>query len=100
MAKQLKAAHDGDVRVRQWCLEQYQCIPAPTRKLKLPPIQELKDIGEAHSVILKEVARGRCSVAEGRGLMDMLEQKGKLIETQDLEERIRQLERLEKERPA
>ena len=97
MAQQLRAAYAGDAKVRQWCLEQLHRIPAPARKLKLPPVHTLDDLGNAQAAILEAVAQSRRSVAEGAGLMGMLEQQRKLIETQALAARIEQLERLPKE---
>ena len=69
-------------------------------KPKLPPIQTVNDISAAHAVLLRDVTGGRCSEADGLGLMDMLEQQRKLIETAELEKRLELLERLEKDRAA
>ena len=94
MAKQLKAAHDGDAKARQWCLEQLQRLPAPVRKLKLQRIQTLDDLEKASETTLELIAQRRITIAEGGQMMNLLEQKRKLIETQQLGPRMEELERL------
>src|ERR1700674_5196537 len=47
MAKQLQAAHQGDPKARQWCLEQANRIRVAAPKLKLSPVQTLDDIAAA-----------------------------------------------------
>lgn len=98
MAKQLQAAHQGDPKARQWCLEQGHRVRVPAPKLKLPPIQTLDDIAQAQSVILEAVANRTYTAADGQALMAMLEGRRKTIETQDLVPRMEELERLMKTR--
>jgi hypothetical protein len=98
MAKQLKAAYDGDAKARQWCLEEIQRMPAPPRKLKLGPLKTLDDVSKANGVVMKEVAQRNLTIGEGAQVMDMLEKTRKNVETQLLVSRLEDLEQLVKSR--
>ena len=97
MAKQLQAAHSGDLKARQWCLEQAQRnSSAQRRTLKLPPIGGLDDVNQALDIVLESAASGERTPGEVTALLSLIEEKRKTIETQQIVPRIEELERVQK----
>jgi len=62
--------------------------------LKLQRIQTLDDLEKASETTLELIAQRRITIAEGGQMMNLLEQKRKLIEIQQLGPRMEELERL------
>jgi hypothetical protein len=68
----------------------------PTSKLKLPPIKTLDDIAKACDVVLNAAANNKCTDTHGAALCNMLGERRKMIETQELAVKVEELERLVK----
>ena len=93
----LLLAHQGQPTALRLCMErimpaQRQC----TVQFKLPPTKTVADLAAASDSVLSGVARGELTPAEGQAFSGMLEDRRSMIETQELELRIRTLEELNK----
>jgi hypothetical protein len=92
----LRAALEGDMKSRFWCLREVLRLKPSASRLKLPPIKTLSDIADAMDVVVNAAANNKCTDAHGAALYAMLSEKRKMIETQDLAQRLEELERLVK----
>ena len=75
------------------CME--RLLPARRHRLlqfKLPLVKTIADVDAASESVVDAVARGQLTPAEGQGFSLMLEGRRRVIETQELEPRIRALE--------
>jgi len=86
-------ALQGDPTAMRLCME--RLIPAPrhrTVQFKVPPLKTLADVNAASQSILSDVAKGQLTPAEGQDVAGLLEGRRHVIETQEMEERIRAVE--------
>jgi hypothetical protein len=86
-------AHQGNPTAMRLCME--RVMPARrhrTLQFKLPPVKTMADVDAASASVVGAVARGQLTPAEGQAFSLMLEGRRRVIETQELESRIRALE--------
>jgi hypothetical protein len=86
-------AHQGNTTAMRLCME--RLLPARRHRLlqfKLPPVKTIADVDAASESVVDAVARGQLTPAEGQSFSLMLEGRRRVIETQELEPRIRALE--------
>lgn len=91
--KCLLMAHQGNPTAMRLCME--RLLPARRHRLlqfKLPPVKTIADVDAASESVVDAVARGQLTPAEGQSFSLMLEGRRRVIETQELEPRIRALE--------
>jgi hypothetical protein len=84
----------GDTRALGLCME--RILPAlrePGVRLKLPKLNHLDDVNLAKQRVLQAIATGNITPVEGETIASILENYGKTIEGQEMEERISQLEK-------
>jgi hypothetical protein len=67
-----------------------------TLQFKLPPIKTIDNVAAASESVVSGVARGQLTPAEGQSFSAMLDDRRRVIETQDQEPRVRALENLDK----
>jgi hypothetical protein len=60
------------------------------------PLKTVADLAAASDSVLSGVARGELTPAEGHAFSGMLDERRRMIDTQELEQRIRTLEELNK----
>jgi hypothetical protein len=89
----LRASLEGDLKCQLWCLNQLMRMRPPAPKLKLPHLKTLNDVANALDVVVNAAAKNKCADAHGLALCAMLGEKRKTIETQDLAQRLEELER-------
>lgn len=58
----------------------------------MPLITNIVDIDYASSLVVQAIGKGQVSIEDGKAYMDVLEKKRKIIETTDIEMRVRELE--------
>jgi hypothetical protein len=95
--KCLSLAFQGSPTALRLCME--RLMPARRQRalhFKLPPTKNLVDVVAASESVLSGVVRGELTPAEGEALSGMLDGRRRMIETQELEQRIRALEALNK----
>jgi len=95
--KCLSLALQGNPMAMRLCME--RLMPARRQRVlhfKLPPTKTLADVAGASESVLSGVARGDLTPAEGEAFSGMLDGRRRMIETQDLDERVRALEALNK----
>lgn len=63
---------------------------------KLPPVKTMAEVAAASELVVSGVARGQLTPAEGQAFSGMLEGRRRMIETEELDQRIRVLEDLTK----
>jgi len=93
-------AHQGDPTALRLCME--RLMPARrqrTVQFKVPPVKTLADVDAASESVVSDVARGRLTPAEGQAISGLLEGRRRVIETQEMEERIRALEQANQATP-
>jgi hypothetical protein len=86
-------AHQGNPTAMRLCME--RVMPARRHRalrFKLPPVKTMADVDAASESVVGAVARGQLTPAEGQAFSLMLEGRRRVIETQELELRIRALE--------
>ena len=93
--KAVELALEGDVTALRLCLERLcpprKDRPIPGNAVKLPPLKT-SNLNKASAVIIRAVAGGRLTPAEGEALSRMLEAHRKAIALVDIEERLARLE--------
>lgn len=95
--KCLYLALQGNPTAMKLCME--RLMPARRHRtlyFKLPPVKTLADVAAASESVLNGVARGQLTPAEGETFTEMLDGRCRVIETEELEQRIRALESLNK----
>jgi hypothetical protein len=63
-----------------------------TLQFKMPPVKTIADVATASESVVSGVAHGRLTPAEGQAISHMLDGRRRMIETEELELRIRALE--------
>jgi hypothetical protein len=61
-------------------------------QVRLPTVRTAAELDSALNAVLDAVARGKLSPTESRQLVEILENKRRMIETREIEERIQKLE--------
>jgi uncharacterized protein DUF5681 len=97
MKKCVYMASQGNPTAMKLCIERL----APARRhgmlnFKLPVIKTLTDVDAASEKVVSGVARGQLAPAEGQAVSQILEGRRRVIETQELDQRIRALEEINK----
>jgi hypothetical protein len=92
-ARMVKRAVDGDVGAARLILDRV----APIRRgrsvrLKLPNIEDAASVMAAQASLLNEVARGNLTPEEAESVSAMLGTYLKIVETVDIDRRLRELE--------
>lgn len=93
----LYMALQGNPTAMRLCLE--RLLPARRQRalhFRLPPVKTLADVVAASESVVSSVAKGEITPAEGQAFSMMLDGRRRMIETQELEQRIRALEDLNK----
>ena len=88
------AAKHGDTAAARLVLERVM----PARKdspisIDLPPIEGIAGLLAAGEAVLRAVAAGEITPAEGYAIMSLIERQRRIVETADLAERLGKLER-------
>ena len=89
----IELALEGDTTALKLCLERI----VPQRKSRavcfdLPSIERVEDLGGAIGSVLQAASSGRLLLDEAAALVGMMESKRRVMETIDLEQRLRALE--------
>jgi len=92
MTKNISEALKGNVRSLLWCLEKLLQGTRPAVKLKMPSINTISDIAKAFDVVLQAVAKQKCTPAHGQAMCEMLGERRKMIETEELAHRLEVVE--------
>src|SRR5713101_4113478 len=74
-------------------------IPARRQRalhFNLPPVKTIADVAAASESVVRGVARGQLTPAEGQAFSVILDGRRRMIETEELDQRIRALEDLNK----
>jgi hypothetical protein len=93
--KCLSLAIQGNPTALRLCME--RLLPARrhrTLQFKLPPLKTLADVDAASESVVSGVGRGQLTPGEAQDLSQLLDHRRSVLETQDLEQRIRALEKL------
>jgi hypothetical protein len=84
----------GDTRALGLCIERIlPPLREPGVRLKLPKLNHLQDVNLAKQRVLQAIAIGNITPIEGETIASVLENYGKTIEGQEMEERITLLEK-------
>jgi len=95
--KCLYLAFQGNPTAMRLCME--RLMPARRQRalhFKLPPVKTMAEVAAASELVVSGVARGQLTPAEGQAFSGMLEGRRRMIETEELDQRIRALEDLNK----
>jgi hypothetical protein len=95
--KCLYMAFQGNTTAMRLCME--RLMPARrhrTLHFKLPPVKTIAEVAVASQSVLSGVARGQLTPGEGQAFSGMLVERRHMIETEELDQRIRALEDLNK----
>ena len=95
--KCLYMAFQGNPTAMRLCME--RLMPARrhrTLNFKIPAVKTLADVDAAFQIVMSGIARGQLTPAEGQTVSLVLEGRRRVIETQELEQRIRSLEEINK----
>jgi hypothetical protein len=92
MTKNISEGLKGNIRSLLWCLEKLLQGTRPAAKLKMPSINTVSDIAKAFDVVLQAVAKQKCTAAHGQALCEMLGERRKMIETEELAHRLEVVE--------
>jgi hypothetical protein len=91
--KAVEMALAGDATALRICLERLvPIIRAGSIRITLPPIRAASDIAVAMNVVVEAVAGGMISLDDGERLVGLLDRQRIVLETPDLELRLRELE--------
>lgn len=95
--KLLQLAFQGDPTAMRLCID--RLMPAQRQRalhFKLPSTKTLTGVVAASESVVSGVARGELTPAEGEAVSGMLDGRRRMIETQELDQRLRALESLNK----
>jgi hypothetical protein len=88
-------AFQGNPTAMRLCME--RLMPARRHRalhFKLPALKTMVEVSAASELVVSGVARGQLTPAEGQAFSGMLEGRRRMIETEELDQRIRVLEDL------
>jgi hypothetical protein len=91
--KCLFMAMQGNITPLRLCFE--QLFPARRQRVlqfKLPAIKTIADLASASQTVVRGVTRGLLTTSEGQAFTVMLDGRRRIIETEELEARLRALE--------
>ena len=91
--KCMSMAYQGNAAALRFCME--RIVPAPRQRafeFKIPRTKTIADVSAASESVLGAVARGQLTPAEGDSFSGLLNGRRRMIEAQELEERVRALE--------
>src|SRR5712692_455855 len=91
--KCLYLAFQGNPTAMRLCME--RLMPARrqrTLQFNMPPVKTIADVAAASESVVSGVARGQLTPAEGQAFSAMLEGRRRVIETEELDVRVRALE--------
>jgi hypothetical protein len=86
-------AFQGNPTAMRLCME--RLMPARRQRalhFNLPPVKTIADVAAASESVVRGVARGQLTPAEGQAFSVMLDGRRRMIETEELDQRIRALE--------
>ncbi len=92
-------ALQGNTTAMRLCME--RLMPARRQRVlhfKLPNVKTLAAVAAASEAVVKGVARGQLTPGEGEAFTGMLDGRRRVIETEELELRLRALEEIQKRR--
>ncbi|HET9318597.1 MAG TPA: hypothetical protein VFO27_02440 [Bryobacteraceae bacterium] len=95
--KLLQLAFQGDPTAMRLCID--RLMPAQRQRalhFKLPSTKTLTGVVAASESVVSGVARGELTPTEGEAVSGMLDGRRRMIETQELDQRLRALEALNK----
>src|SRR5713226_6805201 len=87
-------AYQGNPTAMRLCMERLVPRRQRTLQFNLSPMKTVADLAAASDSVLSGVARGELTPAEGHAFSGMLDERRSMIETQDLDQRLRALEDL------
>lgn len=91
--KAIEMAKEGDTTALRLCLERL-CPPRKDRpvSISLPKIEKPDDAVKASAALLESVAAGEITPLEGAAVATLIEAHRRLVELEDIEQRITRLE--------
>ena len=90
-------ALQGDIRALRLCIERLvQARRQRALHFKLPPVKTLSDVIAASESVLSGVTQGELTPDEGQVLSGILDGRRRTIESQELDQRLRAVEALNK----
>jgi hypothetical protein len=95
--KCLVLAYQGNPTAMRLCME--RLMPARRQRtlhFNLPSVKTITDVAAASESVVRGVARGQLTPAEGQAFSAILDGRRRMIETEELDQRIRALEDLNK----
>ena len=93
MRKVLVGALQGDIKLLQICMD--RLVPVRRElpvKLGKFPMGSAADLSQASAIITQKVAAGQITPSEGQAVAELIASHRKVIETEQLERRLRALE--------
>ena len=91
--KCIAMARKGDSVAMRLCIERiYPLRRAMPVKFAMPRIEKVSDLPAAVNSVLRAVARGRLTTAEGQQIVPLLESLGAVLALQELEMRLKLVE--------
>ena len=93
----LSLAYQGNPTALRICMD--RLVPAPRQRalqFKIPHTKTIADVSSASESVLSAVACGQLTPAEGDAFSGMLDGRRRMIETQEMDKRVRALEDLNK----
>ena len=94
LRKCLAMALQGDATAMRLCVERMLPFSKESRiGLKIAHISTIAELGMELNRVLQAVGRGVITTEQGQRLADLLQSRGRIIESQDLEARLHALER-------
>lgn len=93
VGKCLSQALKGDAKALQLCLDRILPVrrEVPLKLGKLP-VGTIQDLSRASEKVMAQVVTGRLTATQGQAVSEMIERRRKVIETEELDRRLRALE--------
>src|ERR1700693_3046962 len=94
LRKCLAMALQGDSTAMRLCVERILPLSKESRiRLKMANVSTMAEVATALNRVLQAVGRGDITTEQGQRLADLLQSRGRIIEGEELEARLRALER-------
>jgi hypothetical protein len=93
MKKCVMLALQGNLTAMKLCIE--RLVPAPRQrviKFKLPAIKTITDLTVASEAVVRGATRGQLTPSEGQSFTAMLDDRRRMMESKELDSRVRALE--------
>jgi hypothetical protein len=95
LRKCLAMALQGDSTAMRLCVERILPISKESRiRLKMAKVNTMAEVATAWNQVLQAVGRGEITPEQGQRLADLLQGRGRIIESEEMEARLRVLERV------